>query len=320
MSFFIDLCTSLSVIGIWPRFIEPRLLKTTHLIWDLPAGADHLAGLKIVHLTDLHFHESFPQKFLKKIIERIAQIQPDILVFTGDFLCYSKLQHSERLSSFLSHLEAPLGSYCVFGNHDYARYVSLNRDGIYDLVSPPDPLAGLLRGVRTLFFPSSTGRGVSEKVVATPLHEELCKCLRATPFKLLENSTVTLPVGLNITGLGDLALGRCHPQAAFAGYNRQYPGLVLSHNPDSLPALLDFPGDWILSGHTHGEQIHLPWPKWGRRLTQKLARLENKNYTRGLFTVGDKHFYINRGLGCHKPFRLFSPPEISVIHAKKKSL
>ena len=134
---------------------------------------------------------------------------------------------------------------------------------------------------------------------------------------LLENATVTLPVGLNLTGLGDLALGRCHPETAFVGYQTQFPGIVLSHNPDTFPFLLSYPGEWILSGHTHGEQIHIPWPNWARKITQKLARLENSAYTRGLFGVGNKKLYVNRGLGCHKPFRLFSPPEICVIKTIK---
>jgi uncharacterized protein len=318
MSLLLDFLTTCSLVGIWPRFIEPRLLKTTTLRWELDRGAQHLAGLKIVHLTDLHFHEKISQKFLDKIVCRVSRLKPDLIVFTGDFLCYSRLEHPERLSAFLSRLKAPLGSFCTFGNHDYAQYVTLNRQGVYDLLAPPNPLTGVFRGVRTLLSSQKTQNQISEKVLSVPLHDTLCAVLRTTPFKLLENATVTLPIGLNLSGLGDLALGRCRPKTAFAGYNPQFPGIILSHNPDSFPALLDFPGDWILSGHTHGEQIHIPWPKLGRRISQKLARLENRAYTRGLFQVGDKKLYVNRGLGCHKPFRLLSPPEICVIEARFK--
>lgn len=175
---------------------------------------------------------------------------------------------------------------------------------------------GVLKGAKALFTSPKTGVEVAPQVLSIPKHDSLCHLLRSTPFKLLENQTTTLPVGLNITGLGDLALGRCLPLLAFENYDRSFPGIVLSHNPDTLPALLTYPGDWILAGHTHGEQIHIPWPKWGRKLSQKLARLQNCEYTRGLYKVGEKNLYVNRGLGCHKPFRLFSPPEICVIHAK----
>ena len=318
MSFFVDFLTTCSIVGIWPRFIEPRMLKTTKLKWKLDKEVSHLDGIKIVHLTDLHLNAKTSQKFLDKIVRRVNWLKPDLILFTGDFLCYSHLECPQRLSSFLSRLEASLGSYCSFGNHDYAKYVTLSREGVYDLLPPPNPLSGVLRGLRTLFTPLKTGTEVSEKVLSISVNEELCQLLRSTPFKLLENTTVTLPIGLNLSGLGDLALGRCHPKTAFLGYNPQFPGIVLSHNPDSLPRLLDYPGDWILCGHTHGEQIHIPWPKWGREISKKLARLQNRAYTRGLFTVGNhKKLYVNRGLGCHKPFRLFSPPEICLITAVK---
>lgn len=318
MSLILDLVSICSILGIWPRYIEPRMVKTTRLKWELNPAASHLAGLKILHFSDLHFHAGTSQKFLDKIVRNISNLQPDIILFTGDFLCYSQLEEEERLFSFLNRLQAPLGSFCIFGNHDYARYVSRNAKGLYDLAPPPNPVAGVVKGLKALFSPSSLRNGVTNQAMGVGLHEQLCKLLRKTSFKLLENATSTLPIGLNITGLGDLALGRCRPETAYAGYDPHYPGFTLAHNPDSLPLLLNCPGDWILSGHTHGEQIHLPWPKWGRKLSKKLARLENPDYTRGLFCIGSKQLYVNRGLGCHKPFRLFSVPEITVIEAVKK--
>ena len=292
------------------------MLKTTALTWHLPPAAAHLDKLKILHISDLHFHDQIPQSFIEKIIKRANRLKPDILVFTGDFLCYSQLENPTRLLSFLCRLRAPLGSFCTFGNHDYSHYVSLHSDGRYDMITPPNPLSGVFRGLKTLLSSPILMKGVSEKTLGIPLHEELCALLQKTPFQILENTTFTLPIGLNLTGLGDLALGRCKPQIAFTDYNPQFPGIILSHNPDTLPSLLDYPGDWILSGHTHGEQIHIPWPSWGRRLSKKLARLETP-YTRGLFTIGSKRLYVNRGLGCHKPFRLFSPPELCLIQAVK---
>jgi predicted MPP superfamily phosphohydrolase len=318
MSLIIDLLAISSIAGIWPRYIEPRRLQVTHLEWELEKKWAHLAGIKIAHITDLHFHTQTSKLFLNKILKTINKQKPDIILFTGDFLCYSQLEAPERLSYFLSELEAPLGSYCVFGNHDYASYVSLTRSGVYDTIPPPKPLAGLYRGIYTLFSNLRTGSQVTERARSIALHDSLCRLLANTPFKLLDNATATLPVGLNLTGLGDISVGRCLPEKAFVLYDRKFPGIVLSHNPDSLPKLLAYPGDWILCGHTHGEQIHIPWPKWGRKLSQKLARLENSAYTRGLFQIKGKRLYVNRGLGGHKPFRLFSPPELCLIHTIKK--
>ncbi len=317
MSLVVDFLSLASVIGIWPRFIEPKMVSTTSIAWKLAPEHAHLDQLTLVHLSDLHFHKKVSQKFLDKIVRRVARARPDLILFTGDFICYSHLEEAERLKHFLKRLEAPLGCFCSFGNHDYSRYVSCNREGIYDLIPPPNPLRGVLRGLYTIFSSPPTGYGVSDAVLTIEMHQELCSLLSETPFQLLENATHTLPIGLNITGLGDMALGRCRPETAFSGYSRAYPGLILSHNPDTFPELLNYPGDWIFSGHTHGEQIHFPWPKWLNRISQKLARLENQGFTRGLFELGNKKMYVNRGLGCHKPFRFCSPPEIVIMRTEK---
>lgn len=308
-SFIVDLLATLSIVGIYPRFIEPRRLKVTELA--LPLGPP----LTIVHISDLHFHSKVSSKFLRKITRKVRRAKPDLVLFTGDFLCYSRLEDEERLIRFLNTLEAPLGCFCTLGNHDYAAYVSRNREGNYDVLRPAPPLFGLFRGLRSLFLRTPKGASVTAAASGVALHEKLTELLKKTPFTLLENTTVTLPCGLNIVGLGDFGLGRCRPETAFAGYQKNLPGIVLSHNPDSAPHLLDFPGELILSGHSHGGQIHFPPPF--HKISQKLTRLENPDLARGLIRKRDKLIYVTRGLGCHKPFRFRSPPEIVVIRSSK---
>lgn len=315
-SFVVDSLCLLSGIGIWPRFIEPRLLITTNLTWDLPPAFSHLDGLRILQMSDLHFHAKFSDRFLKKILKKIRSAKPDLIVFTGDFLCYAQIDQKERLRTFLSSIDAPLGCFCTFGNHDYASYVSRNQEGIYDVLKPVNPLLGLFKGFRILTKTKNINGVISKQALSVPFHEELCNLLQSTSFKLLENACITLPIGLNIVGLGDYGLGRFRPETAFAGYQSKFPGIVLTHNPDTIPRLLEFPGDWILAGHTHGEQIHFPFPAFLRNASKKLTYLENPLYTRGLYKQGKRRLYVNRGVGCHKPMRFCSPPEIMVLTIK----
>lgn len=309
-SLFVDSLCIASIVGIWPRFIEPRLVLTTHLKWKLSKEQAHLDGLRIVQFSDLHFHEKLSARFLKKIHTAIERVQPDLILFTGDFLCYSHLRDAERLKNFLAAFSAPLGCYCVFGNHDYASYVSRNREGIHDVLTPANPASGLFRAIRAVLQKKIVNGVFSEKARAVPLNEGLVELLKATPFTLLENTCVTLPIGLNIVGLGEYGLGRSQPKTAFAKYQEQFPGIVLSHNPDTLPTLSRFPGQWIFCGHTHGEQVHFPFM---RSLSKKLTRAENPEYTRGPYQIGQKIAYVNRGIGCHKPLRFCSPPEILCV-------
>jgi predicted MPP superfamily phosphohydrolase len=66
--------------------------------------------------------------------------------------------------------------------------------------------------------------------------------------------------------------------------------------------------DLMLSGHSHGGQIRLPFvgpmvlPPMGRR------------YYEGLYRFKGMQLYVNRGIGTvGVPFRLNCPPEITVL-------
>lgn len=312
-SILVDMGATTTLLGIWPRYIEPKLIFTSRFDIYLPAPRE-IDGLKIVQFSDLHFHKKVSNRFLKRVGDRILREEPDLIFFTGDFICYSTLEDADRLHRFLSGLKCKMGAFAVFGNHDYSAYVSRNRVGDYDVLEPVNVLSSIKLSLHILFKEMPNLKGtVSQRAASTPLHAELVSLISNTPFTLLDNKTVTLPIGLNIVGLGDYALGRFLPDLAFKDYNPSHPGIILSHNPDTFPHLAKYPGELVLSGHTHGEQIHLPFlPK----VSKKLARLENNAYTRGRAQLGDKTLYINRGLGSHKPFRFFAPPEITVIHLR----
>ena len=300
----------LSVVGIWPRFIEPYLLCTSKLQVSIPSLPQSLDGLKIVQLTDLHLYEGISEKFLRKISKNIQDIKPDIIVFTGDFICYSRLDTPSILKDFLNSLHAPYGCYAILGNHDYEQFVSVNAKGDYDIIRPTSSLGmGFARFFHTL---NLTKKTTSEAAGLKP-NKQLVELLKDTPFKLLNNSTSTIHIkdaGLNITGLGEYMLKKMEPEIAFQGYDQRYPGLILLHNPDGAPLLQNYPGDIILSGHTHGGQINLPW------MWKKFTLMEHMQYKKGLHHLGQKHLYVNRGVGSVIPFRWFSPPELLILELK----
>ncbi|MCP5508558.1 MAG: UDP-2,3-diacylglucosamine diphosphatase LpxG [Chlamydiales bacterium] len=290
-----------SIVGIWPRFIEPNLLRQTRITLALP---NLERPVRIAQFSDLHLHSGVSDCLLKKIVKRIAQMQPDIVIFSGDFICCSQIKQPERLQAFLNAIpEAPLGNYCTLGNHDYSGYVSINSNGDYDVFNTKKGDVGIGKAFSMLFSNTTLSRKVTENAKRTPFHQELNTLIAGTPFKLLHNQT--LQAGhLNITGLGEYTLGKMDPEQAFAGYNNDYPGVVLLHNPDGLPYLDDYPGEVILSGHTHGGQVNIPF------LWKKFTLMENRHLKSGLIRHKNKWIYINRGVGSVISFRWFSPPEL----------
>ncbi|MFT4553406.1 MAG: putative MPP superfamily phosphohydrolase [Chlamydiales bacterium] len=309
-----DLWCVLSVIGIWPRFIEPRLVVTTKMDLEVKQLPKDLEGFKVLQFSDLHFHKNVPQSFLDKVVRKIKAMSPDMIVFSGDMICYSRLEDEVRLTEFLNLLKAPYGSYFVFGNHDYEKYVSFTGEGKYDVVEKKQN-SFIIEGFRKMFNPRKEIRGIGEEARLTNRHAGLCTLLGKTPFEILENQTKKIKVGstcLNVSGLGDYWLGRCDPSITFETYDKNYPGLVLSHNPDTFTQLQEWPGEMVLCGHTHGGQVNLPF------LWNKFIYIENMKFVRGLVQIGDKKLYVNRGLGSHRPFRWFSPPELLLLTLKNQ--
>ncbi|WP_068468950.1 UDP-2,3-diacylglucosamine diphosphatase LpxG [Candidatus Protochlamydia phocaeensis] len=298
-----------SVIGVWPRFIEPHLLSLTRLSLPIPLLSKDLIGLKILHMSDLHWNDHFSPLLSRKMINRIQRLQPDLIVCTGDFICRSKLENKEGLKRLLCALKAPLGCFAVLGNHDYERFVTVNARGEYD-VEPASPHSDIGKGFKRLFNSTPLAKTITPEAQKVGLHEELINLLEQTPFQVLNNTTKLVAVKdswINICGVGEYTLGRFQPQQAFQSYNTLYPGIILSHNPDTLTILKNYPGEIILAGHTHGGQVNLPG------LWKKFTRIENLEFKRGLKRIGKKWAYINRGIASVLRFRWFSMPELTLI-------
>ncbi len=297
-----------SIVGIWPRYCEPRMLTTNYVtlkIKDLPSA---LQGLKILQFSDLHLNPSQSDKFLEKVKRKAEKFAPDIAVFTGDFICQSKLDPAtaNKLLHFLTTFpRGRYGSFAILGNHDYAEFVSVNSSEEYS-VTPPTATP-FMKGLKRAFSRTLTPKAMQRTVHDVPLHQELLALLSQTPFRLLHNACATVPIqgsALNIAGLGEYMLGRFDPENAFKLWDYNYPGIVLAHNPDCVPHLTNFPGAVILAGHTHGAQINVPLVR------KRFLCMENPQYKQGMIHVSDKWLYVNRGLGALMPFRWFAPPEL----------
>lgn len=302
-----------SGIGIWPRYIEPRLLTTTRLSLPIPHLPSELIGLKILQFSDLHWSAQFSSMLLKQLKQKIQAYKPDMIFFTGDFLCRSCLEERDQLLQLFNSLKATMGCFAVLGNHDYAQFVTVSAQGDYD-VDQTSSKSNISKGFKRLFHPVTLTKQVTTKAQQVGLHAELIELLAETPVQLLHNQTKLVSckgTWLNVCGLGEYTLGRFDPQTAFQDYNIRYPGIVLSHNPDTIEPLRQYPGDIILAGHTHGGQVNLPG------IWKRFTCIEHLEYKSGLKEVGKKWAYINRGISSVMKFRWFSLPELTLITLQK---
>lgn len=107
----------------YARQIEPAMLKITHNHIYSDKISASFNDFKIVQFSDTHvgFHYSLEQ--LHELVQRINNEDPDIIVFTGDLIDEPQaFPYQQQLALILKKLNAKLGKYWVYGNHDHGGY------------------------------------------------------------------------------------------------------------------------------------------------------------------------------------------------------
>lgn len=271
---YITINLFLPIIGWYAHFIEIYRVKVT----KLKIGLDHLGkpfeGFRVVQISDIHWgptNKSF--SYLKKCIQLINELEPDLVVITGDFLQWD-MQYLTPLVQHLSQIKAKQGILASLGNHDY---------GVcHAHLSPMDP--------------------IDHQVIINTLDKHNIQTLH-NEMSVLERDGYQL----QIIGLGDLWTEYFKPEKGFLRASKQVPTILLSHTPDSICHLKDYPFDLMLSGHSHGGQISLPL------IGPVSVPLKNRKLRRGLHRINNRWLYVNRGLGYTFKARFNSLPEITCI-------
>lgn len=255
-------------------WLETNLVRLE--IADLPPG---LVGLRILHLTDFHLCDRVPISHIRQAVEQGRKQNCDVVALTGDFV-HAGFRHVDAIASLLGRFSAPLGVYAVLGNHDYS---VRNIMGVRRYPTLPNTIADALRGV-----------GIDV------LHNE---------HRLVQRGGA--PVA--IAGVADLWSRELDVERALQGIPAEVPRIVLAHNPASIERLGDLRSDIMLSGHTHGGQIHVEG--YGPAMLTKNMR----DYAAGLYRQPSGYLYVNKGVGFTVRFRYRVRPEIAVLELTRGS-
>jgi len=142
------------------------------------------------------------------------------------------------------------------------------------------------------------------------------RALERRHIAVLNNAHTTLRRGsdsLQLSGIDDWTWNATDWSRAFSGLDAKTPTILLSHQP----SVLDFEQTknvaLIVSGHTHGGQIQLPF--FGAPASHFTNDLK---YARGLFRRGDTQLYVSSGTGViGLPLRFGVRPEIAVLRLRR---
>ncbi len=131
--------------------------------------------------------------------------------------------------------------------------------------------------------------------------------------ELLYNSTTRIRVGnasLTVVGIDDPVLGTPDVAAATHGLDEREPCLWVVHAPGYvdtiLPGVVPRPAA-VLSGHTHGGQVRLPF-------YTPYTPYGSGRFVAGWYRDTLAPLYVSRGIGTVVlPARLFCPPELPIF-------
>ncbi len=98
---------------------EPHWLQVVRRRMPIANLPDRLVGSTIAHLTDIHIGPRVDDDYLLSVFDRVRRLNPDIVVYTGDFTSYHP-DITEHARSIFAHLpRGSRGSFGILGNHDY---------------------------------------------------------------------------------------------------------------------------------------------------------------------------------------------------------
>lgn len=254
-------CWAFLVEPNWPRL---RKIKVT-------AKKKLKESFTILHLSDIHFTGTIGLKHY--FFQRLSMLNPDLIVITGDVI--DNDEGIDSAARYLSGLRARYGTFLVLGNHDYYDYQ-------------------LVDNIRYYF-------GLKKISLHRNHCDRLVEAMKRIGIRVLVNESVEVNIRgsrVFIGGTDDPVTGHADYEAALRGMKADTFNLLLTHQLDGVLRFQRRDADLILSGHTHGGQIRIPFV--GPVVCD--TRLPRR-YVDGMRLYEGMPVFVSRGLGSGRHLR-----------------
>ena len=271
---------TVTIFLLYSRYIETKRLIVKEYRIENEKITNNFHGLKIVHISDIHYGRTVDIDYLKKIVNKINYINPDIVVLTGDLIDKDtnlKDKKADKISKELNKINAKIGKYAIKGNHDYkfdkwnfiienSGFIDL--DDNYDLIYKDTNDYILLSGMSTNIYGD------------TKIEDKLNRV-----NEYLNNNQNNQPI-----------------------YK-----ILLMHEPDFIDNFDYTQYDLILAGHSHNGQVRLPF------IGATILPPYGKKYYDNYYKLNNTELYISSGIGVSSiNFRFLNPPSINFYRLTHK--
>ena len=261
------------LITLYSMIIGNKIIDINEYKIESSVIPESFHGIKIVHFSDIHYGTTINKKQLDKIVKRINELNPDIIVFTGDLIDKNIIPNKEikeEIIESLNNLECSLYKYAIYGDED------LQNDDYNEIINKSN---------FTLLEDSSTLLYYKEN---TPI-----EITGYNPIETSPNYTILT----NYVEEQDTT---------------NYFKIVLTHEPDSIDKFINYNPNLVLSGHTLGGLIKIPFIK------PLLLPDNTNNYYEEYYKVKESDIFISNGLGTSGiNSRLNNHPSINLYRLYK---
>lgn len=111
----------LIAIVLYSRFITTNGLEVKEYSISNSNIEDNFYGLKLVHISDIHYGQTTNDKYLSKLVKEINLLKPDIVVMTGDMFDKEKSINDDDITTItteLSKINASIDKFIISGDND----------------------------------------------------------------------------------------------------------------------------------------------------------------------------------------------------------
>ncbi|TXE12055.1 phosphoesterase [Seonamhaeicola algicola] len=106
--------------GLYAWQLEPYWLEFVSIKMPIKNLPNHLVGKTIMQISDVHIGNHVDDNYLINAFKKAQNLNPDIVVYTGDFVHYDSPEQFKQLQKVMQHaVKGNMGTLGVLGNHDY---------------------------------------------------------------------------------------------------------------------------------------------------------------------------------------------------------
>lgn len=115
---------SASLVGMAYGFVEAWQIRTEQVTIRSAKIPTSPGRIRVVQVSDIHLGWMVGERRLERILARVREARPDVLISTGD-LVDGQMDDCSRLAEMFQGVHAPRGKFAVMGNHEF--YAGIGR-------------------------------------------------------------------------------------------------------------------------------------------------------------------------------------------------